>query len=91
MALAIAKARVKGPSLPRNMVIMINIRPNVVRWVVIPIVRPTVPKADVVSNNNARKSAFSVIVSNSVTIVTRPPARRRMARDLYTWCCPIRR
>ena len=57
--MASAKAMVRGPSLPMNIMMVIKIRPPVN-----PALNPTVPKAETVSNNIFDMSApFSVMVS----------------------------
>lgn len=64
-----AVARVKGPNLPANMVQARISFPTLEREVVMPVVRPTVPKAEVTSNSSGRKPAFSVRVRINVTAV----------------------
>jgi len=62
-----AKATVKGPTLPTNIVRIINIFPKLLRCGVIPVDKPTVPNAEVTSKRIFKKKFDS------------PPARRPSA------------
>ena len=77
-----AVARVKGPNLPANMVQARISFPTLEREVVMPVVRPTVPKAEVTSNSSARKSAPSVRVRINVTAVIKIRAAKMTQRPL---------
>lgn len=59
--LARENANVSGPSFPRNIMKTISIFPIGDRSAVIPIDRPTVPKAETTSNKIAKNGIGSVI------------------------------
>lgn len=54
--------KVSGPSLPMNIRNVITIFPRQLSWAVIPVLSPTVPRADADSNKIASKSICSVNV-----------------------------
>ena len=69
--IAIAKAKVKGPTRPANIVKIMSIRPIGDNSGVNPIERPTVANAEVASNKIIKKSLpLSVMVSRMVMIET---------------------
>ena len=68
--MAIASARVIGPTRPANIMKMSQALPGLLKNGVIPVLNPTVPNAEVTSNNIAKKLTCSVIVSAMVTITT---------------------
>ncbi len=85
-----ANITVSGPRRPENMVIIMSTLPKSVREVVMPVVRPTVPKADTVSNITWMKDASSDTESATVTTVTNVRARAAMVTALNTKSLSIR-
>ncbi len=69
-AILTASAIVSGPTLPTNIRIVISNIPVLVRFGVRPALRPTVPKAENISNTITSKLSFSVynhIIEASIT------------------------
>ena len=71
LRIAMARARVTGPTLPANMVIINHTFPAVDNVGVMPVDKPTVPNAEVTSNKTLIKLTRSVMVSAMVTMTTK--------------------
>ncbi len=75
---------VSGPTLPKYMVVEIINLPIVDKLGgVMPLVKPTVAKAEVLSNNKSKKLPSSVRVSSKDTVSIRAKAMVAMAKALF--------
>lgn len=83
--LASAKSIVNDPTLPMNIVKIINILPILLIDEVIPNDKPTVPKAETVSNSIVKKSCAGSVSDNIIVpLITTNSPIKTTANDLFT-------